>query len=200
MIDTIIFDLGDVFINLEHERVIENFKALGLVEWSDDLKILNYQYEIGKITELQFFEGIQKHLPNSDLLQIRAAWNGIIGEFPLYRLEFLQKLKRNYKLYLLSNTDETHINKFEHQSGLTFARDFYSCFEKIYFSYEIGMKKPDEIIFKLILNKHNLIPKNTLFIDDKKENTDVAAKLGLKIWNLQVGKEDVVDLFDKKIL
>ncbi len=200
MIDTIIFDLGDVFINLEHERVTENFKALGLVEWSDDLKILSSQYEIGKITELQFFEGIQKHLPNSDLLQIRAAWNGIIGEFPLYRLEFLQKLKRSHKLYLLSNTDETHINKFEHQSGLTFARDFYSCFEKIYFSFEIGMKKPNETIFKLILNKHNLIPKNTLFIDDKKENTDAAAKLGLKIWNLQVGKEDVVDLFDKKIL
>jgi glucose-1-phosphatase len=200
MIDNIIFDLGDVFINLNHEKVEENFRNLGLKTWSEDLKILNSQYEIGKITELQFLEGFQKHLPNADLLQIRAAWNGIIGEFPLYRLEFLQKLKRSHKLYLLSNTDETHINKFEHQSGLTFARDFYSCFEKIYFSFEIGMKKPDETTFKHILNKHNLIPKNTLFVDDKKENTDAAQKLGIKIWNLQVGKEDVVDLFDKKIL
>lgn len=200
MIDNIIFDLGDVFINLNHEKVEENFRNLGLKTWSEDLQILNSQYEIGKITELQFLEGFQKHLPNADLLQIRAAWNGIIGEFPLYRLEFLQKLKRSHKLYLLSNTDETHINKFEHQSGLTFARDFYSCFEKIYFSFEIGMKKPDETTFKYVLNKHNLIPKNTLFIDDKKENTDAAEKLGIKVWNLEVGKEDVVDLFDKKIL
>jgi glucose-1-phosphatase len=200
MIDNIIFDLGDVFINLNHEKVEENFRNIGLKTWSEDLKILNSQYEIGKITELQFLEGFQKHLPNADLLQIRAAWNGIIGEFPLYRLEFLQKLKRSHKLYLLSNTDETHINKIEHQSGLTFARDFYSCFEKIYFSFEIGMKKPDEMTFKYVLNKHNLIPKNTLFIDDKKENTDAAEKLGIRVWNLQVGKEDVVDLFDKKIL
>ncbi len=200
MIDTIIFDLGDVFINLNHEKVRENFKDLGLKTWTDDLNVLNSQYEIGKINELQFLEGFQKHLPNADLLQIRAAWNGIIGEFPLYRLEFLQKLKRSYKLYLLSNTDETHINKFEHQAGLTLAREFYSCFEKVYFSFEIGMKKPDETTFKYVLNKHNLIPKNTLFVDDKKENTDAAEKLGIKIWNLQVGKEDVVDLFDKKIL
>lgn len=200
MIDTIIFDFGGVFINLNHERVEENFRNLGLKTWPDVLKILNSQYEIGKISELEFLEGIQKHLPKSDLLQIREAWNGIIGEFPLYRLEFLQKLKLSHKMYLLSNTDETHINRFEHQSGLTFARNFYACFEKIYFSFEIGLKKPDETTFKLIFNKHNLIPKNTLFVDDKKENTDAAEKLGIKVWNLQVGKEDVVDLFDKKIV
>ncbi len=200
MIDTIIFDFGDVFIDLNHGKVKENFEKLGLKTWNDDLKFLNTQYEIGKITELQFLEGFQKYIPNADLLEIRAAWNSIIGDFPLYRLEFLQKLSKSHKLYLLSNTDETHISKFEHQSGLTFARDFYSCFEKIYFSFEIGMRKPNEIIFKHLLNKHNLHPKRTLFVDDKKENTDAAERLGIKTWNLQVGEEDVVDLFDKKIL
>jgi putative hydrolase of the HAD superfamily len=49
-----------------------------------------------------------------------------------------------------------------------------------------------------VLNNHNLNPKKTLFIDDKKENTDVAEQLGLIVWNLEVGKEDVVDLFSKK--
>ena len=143
-------------------------------------------------------KGFQKHIPNADLVSIRSAWNSILADFPLYRLEFLQMIASKYRLFLLSNTDHTHIEKFEHNEGLTFARDFYSCFEKVYFSYEIHLRKPEEDAFKFVINNHNLNPKKTLFIDDKKENTDVAKKLGLLVWNLEVGKEDVVDLFSKK--
>lgn len=62
------------------------------------------------------------------------------------------------------------------------------------------MRKPDPAIFSYILNKHDLSPKRTLFVDDKKVNTDAAASLGIHVWNLQVGEEDVVDLFQKKEL
>ena len=61
------------------------------------------------------------------------------------------------------------------------------------------MRKPDAEIFNYVIQKNDLSPKRTLFIDDKKENTDVAEQLGLIVWNLEVGKEDVVDLFSKKI-
>mgnify|MGYP000727961130 CR=1 FL=1 len=64
----------------------------------------------------------------------------------------------------------------------------------------MGMRKPDVEIYNFVLSQHNLIAKHTLFVDDKKENTDVAESLGINVWNLQVGKEDVVDLFEKKIL
>jgi HAD superfamily hydrolase (TIGR01509 family) len=83
---------------------------------------------------------------------------------------------------------------------MTFYRDFYQCFEKIYFSYELGMRKPDVENFNYLIKKHDLSPKRTLFIDDSKENTDAAASVGLQVWNLQLGKEDVVDLYDKKII
>ena len=53
---------------------------------------------------------------------------------------------------------------------------------------------------KVVIHNHNLNPKKTLFVDDKKENTDIAEQLGLQVWNLQVGKEDVIELFDKKII
>lgn len=200
MINTIIFDFGDVFIDLNHQKSIEAFKKLGLSDWNVDLDSQNKLFEIGKITELQFLESFQKYIPNSDLLEIRAAWNCLIGEFPLKRLEFLQMLARKYKLILLSNTDAIHIAFFEHKVGMSFASDFYQCFEKVYFSYEIGIRKPDEATFKLLIKNHNLSEKRTLFIDDKKENTDVAEKLGIQVWNLQVGHEDVRDLHDKKIL
>lgn len=200
MINTIIFDFGDVFINLEKEAQKEAFKKLGIPGPTPELLTLSDLLETGKITELEFIESVQKIIPHADLGEIMAAWNSIIGEFPLYRLEFLQMLSNKYRLFLLTNTDSIHINKFEHQVGMSFSSDFYHCFEKVYYSYEMGMKKPDEKIFNTIIQKHDLIPKRTLFVDDKKINTDVAEKLGLQVWNLKVGVDDVVNLLDQKHL
>lgn len=200
MISTIIFDFGDIFINLEKEAQIEAFKKLGLEGPNQELIEANDLFEKGQLTELQFLETFTKFIPNASIEQIRDAWNTIIGEFPLYRLEFLQLLSHKYKLILLTNTDEIHISRFEHNVGISFFSDFYQCFEKVYYSYEMGMRKPDPAIFSYILNKHDLSPKRTLFVDDKKVNTDAAASLGIHVWNLQVGEEDVVDLFQKKEL
>lgn len=198
MIDTIIFDFGDIFINLEKEAQIEAFKNLGLNEPNEELIAMNDAFEKGKVTELEFINSFHKFIPNASIEEIRTAWNTIIGEFPLYRLEFLQLLSHKYRLFLLTNTDEIHISRFEHEAGVSFFSDFYQCFEKVYYSYEMGMRKPDAGIYSFIINKHDLNPKRTLFVDDKKVNTDAAATLGLHVWNLQVGKEDVVDLFTQK--
>ena len=200
MINTIIFDFGDVFINLNKPALEKSFQKLGLKEWTADLDQLNKQFEVGQCSEIEFIEGFQKHLPNATIDEIRKAWNSVLDNFPLHRLEFLQNLKGKYRLFLLSNTDEMHISHFEHREGMSFSRDFYNCFDKIYFSYEMGIRKPDIEVFKLLINKHDLTPKRTLFIDDRKDNTDAAASLGMNVWNLQVGAEDVTDLFSKKII
>jgi FMN phosphatase YigB (HAD superfamily) len=202
MINTIIFDFGDVFINLDKEAPIKEFAKLGLKEWNEDLNELNKEFEKGKITELQFIQGFQKYLPNATIEDIRFAWNSIFSDYPvpLYRLEFLQKLAFNYRLFLLSNTDAMHLDKFQHKAGMTFYRDFYQCFERVYFSFEMGMRKPDTEIFNYIIKKHDLSPKRTLFVDDSKINTDAAESVGLQVWNLQKDKEDVIDLFSKKII
>ncbi len=194
MISTIIFDFGDIFIDLDKEKCFDEFRKLGLTELHEDLKTQNSLFEIGKITELEFIQGYQKYIPQASIEQIRAAWNSLIGDFPLHRLEFLQLLSKKYQLFLLSNTDSIHISHFEHKVGVSFYSDFYQCFEKIYFSHELKMRKPDPEIFNFILNKHDLSPKRTLFVDDRKENTDMAKSLGMQIWNLQVGKEDVIEL------
>jgi len=199
MINAIIFDFGDVFLNLETDAQVEAFQKLGLNElWTDDLMAQNDRFEKGQITEQEFLESFQKELPNASLLDIRAAWNTIIGDFPLERLEFLQMLSGKYRLFLLTNTDEIHISWFEHKTGMSFCTAFYTSFEKVLYSYEMGMRKPDPAIYSHIMEKYDLSPKRTLFIDDKKSNTDAAAALGLHVWNLQVGKEDVTELFQKK--
>lgn len=198
MINTIIFDFGDVFINLDKKATLDGLKKLGLSDWNEDLNYLNLSFEKGQIAREDFLLGIQKHIPNASIEEITTAWNAVLLDFPLKRLEFLQKLSKKYKLFLLSNTDSIHIETFEQENGTSFYSDFYQCFEKVYFSFEMGMRKPDVEIYNFVLSQHNLIAKHTLFVDDKKENTDAAQSLGIHIWNLQVGKEDVVDLFSKK--
>ena|SRR6476620_10189539 len=200
MINAIIFDFGDIFINLEKETSIAEFKKLGLDGPNEELLEMNELFEKGKISELQFIETFLKYLPDADIHSIRKAWNSVIGEFPLYRLEFLQMLSQKYRLFLLTNTDSIHISHFEHKVGVSFFSDFYQCFEKVYYSFEMGMRKPSPEIFNFIVNKHDLSPKRTLFVDDKKENTDAAEALGIQVWNLKVGEEDVVDLFERKII
>jgi putative hydrolase of the HAD superfamily len=200
MINTIIFDFGDIFINLEKEVQIEEFKKIGLLNPNEELIASNDLFERGKINEVEFIHSFEKHIPNASIEEIVKAWNSLIGDFPLYRLEFLQLLTTKYRLFLLTNTDSIHISRFEHKVGMSFYSDFYRCFEKVYYSYEMGMRKPDPKIFNTILRKHDLSAKRTLFVDDKKDNTDIAESLGLHVWNLQVGKEDVVDLFEKKHL
>ncbi len=200
MIEAIIFDLGDVFLNLNPQATKDAFKKLGLEEWNNDLKAKTILFETGKLNELQFLEAIQTYIPERSLLEIREAWNAIIVDFPLERLEFLEKLQNKYNLFLLSNTNPTHIDKFEHRVGLTFAREFYALFHKIYFSFEIKERKPDPSVFNLILKQHNLKPNKTLFIDDTLEHIEAAKSLGINTWQIKVGQEDVTHLFDKKIL
>jgi putative hydrolase of the HAD superfamily len=200
MIDTIIFDFGDIFINLDKEATPLALKKLGLKEWNSNLDALNLDFEKGKISETEFMIGFQNYIPNATINQIREAWNAILLDFPLYRLEFLQILSQKYKLYLLSNTDSIHIERFQHRAGISFYRDFYQCFEKVYFSFELGMRKPDSAIFEFVIKEHNLLPKNTLFVDDNLENIETAKKLDLQVWHLQIGEEDVIDLFANKII
>ncbi len=200
MINAIIFDFGDIFINLDKQGASTALQKLGVKEWNEDLNQLNLKYEVGSISKEDFLSGIQNHTDNASVEDIRKAWNAILLDFPLYRLEFLQMLSTKYRLFLLSNTDAIHIATFEKKVGTSFYSDFYQCFEKVYFSFEIGMRKPDTDIYNYVLDLNGLQPKQTLFIDDKKENTDAAAALGIQVWNLLVGKEDVVELFEKKLI
>jgi glucose-1-phosphatase len=200
MIDTIIFDFGDIFINLDKQATIGGLQRLGLSSWNEDLDQLNISFEKGQISRNNFLLGIQKHIPTATIEDILAAWNAVLLDFPLHRLEFLKLLSQKYRLFLLSNTDAIHIDHFEQREGASFYGDFYQCFEKVYFSYEMGMRKPDAEIYHALIRQHELSPKRTLFVDDKKDNTEAAKALGLQVWNLQVGQEDVIELFDKKII
>lgn len=194
MTTAIIFDLGDVFINLDLQKSQNAFRQMGLQELDAVLKQSNADFEIGAISKNDFLNNFQKKIPTVPLDQIKIAWNFVIGDFPTYRLDFLKVLSTKYPLYLLSNTDQIHIQYFKEKVGIKFFEDFENCFQKIYFSFEIGLRKPDSAVFELVLSEQNLKAAETLFVDDKLENIEAAKKLGLQTWHLTVGHSDVVNL------
>lgn len=198
MITTIIFDFGDVFINLDKPATEKELKKLGLPSLNKELSDFNKLYEIGNVTTSDFIDHYQKIIPNTTKEQIVYAWNAILKDFPEKRLDFIKKLsiEKKYKLLLLSNTNELHINWI--QENISFYQDFKSCFDSFYLSHEINLRKPDSDIFRYVLEKHKLTPELTLFIDDTEENTIAAQQLGIKIWNNNPIKEDVTEVFSIK--
>lgn len=197
MIKNIIFDFGDVFINLNKTDWQKALQSIGISSWTTEINSINAIYEKGLCSEEDFLTEIQKLGTSKSLEQTKENWCKILGDFPLKRLEFLEEISKKYRLFLLSNTDAIHIAHFRKTVGEEFYSRFINAFEKVYFSYEMGLRKPQPEIYTQVLLENNLNPGDTLFVDDKKENTDAAQELGIQIWNLQVGKDDVVELFKK---
>ena len=200
MIKNIIFDFGDIFINLDKEIIFEEIKAHGgNPNLSLEMMGLNASYEIGGTSTENFVSQLSRIYPKASTEKIKAIWNSMILDFPDYRLDFLEALNQEnqYRLFLLSNTNELHIAKVKDKMGEKNYNRFKNCFEQFYLSHEIQLRKPNAEIYEFVLAQNNLKATETLFIDDTKENTDSAAGLGIKTWHLKVGHEDVIDLKSK---
>ena len=101
-IKTIIFDFGDVFINLDKEGAMQNALTLfDLEEFPEDLIAINTLYEQGLISSEEFLEFYTDNFPELSEKDIIDAWNFILKDFPKERLEFLQKLKEENKFKLI---------------------------------------------------------------------------------------------------
>jgi putative hydrolase of the HAD superfamily len=160
------------------------------------LDALNKQYELGKIDEVTFMEGFQKHIPNADLISIRSAWNSILADFPLYRLEFLQMIASKYRLFLLSNTNSIHEAAFTQSLQQTHGIPSIALyFDKAYLSHRLGLRKPDPKAFQYILDTHGLSPAATLFIDDSVQHIEAAQSLCIQTIHLSNGMTIEKDIF-----
>jgi HAD superfamily hydrolase (TIGR01509 family) len=202
-IKSIIFDLGAVLLNISYQKTIEEFDKLGIKNSSTfyskklQTNIFNL-LETGEISESDFIKEIQKHCTESTNTQILYAWNAMLLDLPLHRVELLKQLKTEYNIYLLSNTNKIHISEFENKLGKEQYNEFYQLFDKVYYSHEIGCRKPNAEAFKIIINENNLIAEEVLFIDDSPQHIEGAKKLGIKTYHL-LDDEDVITLFPGKV-
>ena len=148
-IKNLIFDLGNVLLDINPALSTDAFKKLG-VHRIDEFYSLSRQndlfdnLETGKITNAGFRDEIRL-LSDASLKdeEIDAAWNALLLEMPNDRLELLHQLKKDYDIYLLSNTNAIHIECFNKYLDSQNTKDtFYSAFNSIYYSHQVGMRKP----------------------------------------------------------
>lgn len=199
MIKTLIFDFGDVFINLDKPGAMQNaLDVFKLETFEADMIKTNELYEVGKISTSEFIQFYKTKFPHVSEAVLIDAWNFIIKDFPNHRLDFIKNLalQKEYKLILLSNTNNMHINFIK--QNVSFYEEFKACFDVFYLSQEIQLRKPNTDIFEFVLSENNLKPEECLFIDDTKDNTVTAAIMGFKTWNIDETKEDVITLFETK--
>jgi len=185
-ITTIIFDLGGVILNLDQDRTLRAFKRLGVdLEDINEMSTIFSDFEVGKINANDFRQAIMTHLKgNATENEIDAAWNAMLLDLPTERLTYLKFLRKNFNVHLLSNTNSIHIDAFnkylldEHPNI-----DWYAQFDKVYYSYEIGLRKPNKDIYEFVLQENKLKPHECLFIDDLKANLNGAGHVGMHtIW------------------
>ncbi len=199
-IQYIIFDLGGVILNIDYKKT-ENafinygFETFGEVYSQLSQSLLFDQYETGKISTDIFIDAILKTAPNLTRDNIISAWNAMLLDLPEEKIEFIQSLRRHYKVFLYSNTNEMHETAFNKTVAATLGSSSLDpYFDKVYLSHKIGYRKPNADGFLHILNDQQIPAAATLFIDDSPQHIAGAANLGIQTLYLPKEKQLISEL------
>jgi len=193
-IKAIIFDLGNVIIDLHYDRTVQTLSVLSgfskekLGEMLVQAPVLQ-AFEIGAISEgefrKRFCELLNIHLKEDAFDEM---WNSFLGGIAKPRINRMLQLKSHYRTFILSNTNSIHVRSFNAQLAAVHGLETLDALvDRVYFSHEVGMRKPNEDIYTHVLQKEGLSPHQTLFIDDRTDNVQAAAGLGIRTYhNLKV--------------
>ena len=186
-INTILFDLGGVIITLDQPQAVKRFKEIGLTDAGRRLDQYTQSglfgaLERGEIDAEQFRAGLGEIIGHEVTMeQCLYGWMGYVADLPQRNLAALRRLRsEGYRIVLLSNT-----NPFLMSWALSDAFDgnghsLADYMDAMYMRYKCGVMKPDERLFRHVLETENIIPEETLFVDDGPRNIEAAARLGVK--------------------
>ncbi|GAB2589579.1 HAD family hydrolase [Spirosoma areae] len=203
----LIFDLGDVIIPIDLTAPVRNFAMLANLSeeevraiWQQH-DIFNH-YETGLIDDDAFRNHIRRVLHNqydgsdsettlaarSDRWAdevIDTAWNTVLLDLPVERVERLTELKQTHRLFLLSNTSPIHIRRVNQVLTAMNQPTLEELFERVFYSYEVRLKKPSLEIYQYVLTEAGLVAEETAFFDDNAANIRAAAELGIQAVHVQ---------------
>ncbi len=204
-VKNIIFDFGGVVIDIDEQLTINEFAKLGV----EDISMVNNpefieivsKFEKGIFTPDIFRNKLRDYLDLSATDQeIDDAWNALLFDIPKERLEVIEKVKKNYNIFLLSNSNEIHYDLYLRDLQLRFGyNEFAELFHQAYFSFDLHLSKPNSEIYEFVMYQEGLNPEETLFIDDKPENIEAAKKLGFQTYQL-IKPERIRDIFTDGLL
>ena len=201
-ITTIIFDLGGVILNLDMKKTEDAFcKILGISNWGKitqhPLNQIYKYYETGKISTSDFLDAhYSRAVINVSREVIINEWNAMLLDIPQKRIQTLKKLSEKYKLFMLSNINDLHVEAFEKIVN-NLNCNFFDLFQKIYYSNIIQQRKPDKEAYQIVIDENNLDVSTTLFVDDREDNIKSAQELGMTTLHISGGL-DIGDCFEDK--
>lgn len=199
--DFLIFDLGNVIIDLDYNRAFNLIKSL--VPPSHHAKVETFYltdfhkaYEKGEIDSPTFRNEVRSYFGQSwDERKVDELWNSILGKIPKKRLELVSKLKENYQLAVLSNTNAIHIDAVYHMLKEDHQMDrFEPLFDRIFYSHEMGLAKPSAEIYERMLSELGTSADRVIFFDDLEANVLGAASVGIKAVQV-TGPHVIFDFF-----
>lgn len=203
-VEAIIFDLGGVILDIDIRKTNEAFRNLGF-ESIDEYFGLGHagyffrDYEDGTIGDEEFVEKVRQIVGEKvSREEVIRAWNALLGEFPEERIQYLEKLKAHYRIFLFSNTNGIHLKAFKEIFERSNAgRNLDELFEKAYYSHLEGFRKPDTRGFHHIIKENSLDAAQTVFVDDALINVEAARDAGLLGLHLEAGKK--IEQLDLKV-
>jgi glucose-1-phosphatase len=199
MIKNIVFDLGNVIIDLDIDRTFqqldfylgEGYDAKLRDAYSTQTDLF-FDYEMGKISEEFFFTSLRAASDHPlSIRQLKEAWNAMLLKIPPQRFELLTRLKSKYNVLLLSNTNKTHLEWVHSYLKVVYnISDFEEqFFHKAYYSHLIGLRKPNADCYQFVLDDAQIRAEETLFIDDNSDNIEGAKGLGIHTILHTIGAE-----------
>ena len=209
-IKNIIFDFGGVLFEIDYNLPIEAFRKLGNSDFAKFYTQSNQNeifdlLETGKISNDDFLKYLNTLVQNATLAEVLEAWNCILLRILPEQVEVVRALRnKGYRTFMLSNTNAIHVGEFEKMIDETMTLEsFRSVFEKIYYSNELGIKKPYPSTFIEVCKMNNLNIEETLFIDDSIQHVKGAADAGLMAYHLKPGEtitEVMSEFINEKII
>ncbi|MFY0598728.1 MAG: HAD-IA family hydrolase [Cyclobacteriaceae bacterium] len=196
-LNTIIFDLGEVIVDLHPNLVLKRFEELlgstrsNIPELIKDTNLL-IEYEKGRMSTSEFIQAsndfLKSEIPEEDFI---AAWNLMIGDIPSNRLTLLRSLKATHQVLVLSNTNEMHELYFEGKIRNEQQTEGLSHYvHHPLYSHKIDRRKPEKDIYEYVIDNFLEDASKALFLDDKIENVDAAINSGMQ--SIQVEYPDQI--------
>ena len=189
MLDLAPNNTAEIFAKLSGHDIAVIYEIFSSSNWAP-------LFEKGLITRVEFRNEVNKAL-NTRLTneEIDEAWNAMLGDLPQDRFLLLSGLRTRFQTFILSNTNEIHVDAFTDTVAQVAQGDLIDeHFDKIYYSHEMGMRKPDLEIFEFVLKSNNLKPDTTLFIDDMLPNIEAAQECGIKTVHMK-NQHSLFELF-----
>lgn len=195
MIRNIVFDFGGVIAPISRERAVKAFMNIGL---DDADSRLDKYHQTGIFQELEegsigteVFQQKLGELCGRSLgwEETQQAWLGFFSGVDESLLAYIEQLRTDYRLYVLSNTNPYVMGWACSEDFSSLRKPLSAYFDKLYLSYRIGVTKPDRLIFRHMIDDSGIVPSETLFVDDGTANIEAGRKMGFLTYQPANGED-----------